>query len=171
MKEIWKEIAYPGYFISNLGRLKGRSGKIIKSYINKRTGYKMIAIKPNGRNGKAKCLKIHRLVAEAFIPNPNNLPVINHIDGNKINNNTSNLEWCTFSENNLHAIRLGLVNIKRQQGCNNVKSTLTEEDVKWIREHYIPHDKNFGTKVLAKRFNIAHTNISRLIRKEKYKNI
>ena len=69
MEEIWKETEISGYFISNLGRLKGRSGKIIKSYLNKRTGYLNICLKPNGKNSKSKAVKIHRLVAEAFIPN------------------------------------------------------------------------------------------------------
>ena len=56
------------------------------------------------KKGKNKTLLIHRLVAEAFIPNPNNYPCINHIDGDKFNNNDWNLEWCTYSQNNQHSI-------------------------------------------------------------------
>ena len=61
------------------------------------------------RNGKAKNFKIHRLVAEAFIPNPNNYPQVNHIDGHKNNNCVDNLEWCDNSYNMKEAYRIGLI--------------------------------------------------------------
>lgn len=167
MEEIWKETEYDGYFISNFGRLRGRTGKILKQQVGK-TGYYIVAIYPNGRQGKAKCLKIHRLVAQAFIPNDNFLNnIINHIDGNKLNNNVDNLEWCNCSHNTQHAYDIGLAHA--QKGCMNVHSKLTEDDVKWIREHYIPRDKEFGSRALAKKFNMNHSNISRLINKLKYK--
>lgn len=60
------------------------------------------------KDGHSKTHRVHRLVAEQFIPNPNNLPVINHIDGNKQNPNVDNLEWCTYSENTLHAHKTNL---------------------------------------------------------------
>lgn len=61
---------------------------------------------------KRKDYKAHRLVAETFIPNPNNLPCVNHIDGNKRNNHVENLEWITYTENNLHAYKTGLTKSK-----------------------------------------------------------
>ena len=61
------------------------------------------------RNNKNYTWSIHRLIAIKYIPNPNNYPVINHIDGNKLNNSIDNLEWCTYSHNNKEAVRLGLV--------------------------------------------------------------
>lgn len=59
-------------------------------------------------SGKYKNITAHRLVALEYIPNPNNYPVINHIDGNKLNNNVDNLEWCTVHHNNMHAVNMGL---------------------------------------------------------------
>lgn len=166
MEEIWKETKYSGYFISNYGRLRGRSGRIIKSYLNKRAGYYMICIHPNGRNGKSKCLKIHRLVAEAYVLNPNNYLEVNHIDGNKLNNKADNLEWCTPSENRRHAFRLGLAKAKR--GWYNKQSKLTEQDVDYIRKNYIAKDKIFGCRALGKAFNVPHITISKIIRNLNY---
>jgi len=75
----------------------------------------------------------HRLVALAFIPNPNNLPQVNHIDGNKMNNHISNLEWCTNSDNMKHAYKLGL---KCSKGENNSNSKITDNQVTQIKLIY-----------------------------------
>jgi hypothetical protein len=68
-------------------------------------GYSRVGL---SKNNKQKFFLRHRLVAETYIPNPNNLPEVNHKDGNKLNNHVNNLEWCTCSENHLHAFKLGL---------------------------------------------------------------
>lgn len=97
MKEIWKDIkGYEGlYHISNLGRVKNANGLILSS-ANNGKGYCIVSLY---RNGKQKTHRIHRLVAIAFIPNPNNLPEVNHKDEKKENNEVSNLEWCTHDYN------------------------------------------------------------------------
>ena len=107
--EIWKDI--PGweglYQISNYGRIKSykqfESGKIM-SLVNKTGDYFSVVLQGNGR--KQRSARVHRLVAEAFIPNPEGLPEVNHIDGNKQNNSVDNLEWCSQSYNVLHSIRM-----------------------------------------------------------------
>ena len=109
MTEIWKTIEeYDLYEISNLGRLRSKDRVVQNhggSYVKKgRTlhpskdhyGYYIFELKQDGR---AKKVKIHRLVAEAFIPNPERKPEVNHIDSNPSNNNVENLEWCTHHEN------------------------------------------------------------------------
>ena len=160
--EIWKLIEINGYFISNYGNLKGRFGKIMKLHINK-NGYYSISLKPNGKHGKAITKRIHQLVASAFIPNPNNLPCINHKDGNKLNNSVENLEWCTYSQNSRHAINTGLTKFDSISGENNLNHKLTQEQVNWIRNNYIPRDKDFGCRALAKKFNVSHVVISSII--------
>lgn len=163
--EIWKQTDIPGYHISNLGRLKGRSGKILKTKPN-HNGYHTMCLKPNGRKGKCECIRIHILVAKAFIPNPDNKPQVNHIDGNKNNNRADNLEWCTNQENMIHAYRHGLVKLSR--GEDRWGSKLTNEQVKWIRKYYIPRDRQFGTRALGRKFGMHHSTIEDIVNNKSY---
>ena len=111
-REQWKPIQeFNGeYEVSNLGRVRsmkryyGMVGRIMPQTIQ-RKGYYAVTF---WMNNKAYCRKVHRLVIEAFTPNPDSLPCINHIDGNKLNNHVSNLEWCTYQANMQHAVRTGL---------------------------------------------------------------
>ena len=102
MTEIWKDVVgYEGlYEVSSLGRVKSVKRNKILSQKHNWDGYLRIQL---WRNNKNKYVSIHRLVAEAFIENPNTKPFINHIDGNKQNNKVDNLEWCTQKENIKHA--------------------------------------------------------------------
>ncbi len=118
--EIWKDIkGYEGlYQVSTLGRVRSfdryvknrmsnkniKRGKVLTPCTN-RNGYKQLNLIINT---KKKPKTIHRLVAETFISNPENKPCVNHIDGNKKNNNVKNLEWVTYSENTIHALKKGL---------------------------------------------------------------
>lgn len=99
--EVWKDIIdFPNYQVSNLGRVKSK-GKILKS-TKDNGGYLMVMI---SNNTGYKTKRIHRLVAETFIPNPNNYKEVNHIDENKTNNCVDNLEWCTRKYNNNYGTR------------------------------------------------------------------
>ena len=125
MKEIWKEIkGYEGlYQVSNLGNIKHLKFKkknvltggfsLIKERILKPVkhynGYVYVDLH---KNGSHKITAIHRIVALNFIDNINNKPQVNHFDGNKENNNVINLEWCTMSENMIHALNNGLSRTK-----------------------------------------------------------
>ena len=96
MKEEWKDIPhFDGFQVSNDGRVRNKHGRVLKGSINN-NGYQMVHLRTKDKN---KLCTVHRLVAEAFIPNPDNLPQINHKDENKLNNEVNNLEWCTSKYN------------------------------------------------------------------------
>lgn len=111
--EQWKVIeAAPNYLISNKGQIKsiarnGRPERILNTHVRTRDGYEELSLCLGSRSNVKK-YKVHRLVAETFIPNPDNKLEVNHKDGNKSNNNLDNLEWVTRSENAKHAFQTGL---------------------------------------------------------------
>lgn len=102
--EVWKQIDNLPYEVSSLGKIRNLKGKVLKTYIQN-SGYEQIKLNYQGLHIHKS---IHRLVAETFIANPLNKLYVNHIDGNKLNNTVNNLEWCTNSENILHARKTGL---------------------------------------------------------------
>lgn len=120
MEEIWKPIQYEGYEISNFGRVKSykydkENGKILKPSVCTK-GYLQLDLRIGGRNyTKRVHLAVHRLVAEAFIPNPNNLPQVNHKDEDKTNNHVDNLEWCTNQYNATYGTKSERVAQKRRK--------------------------------------------------------
>lgn len=112
MKRRWRKVAEdPRYSVSDDGFIRSHEGHILKSALSTNGAYPTVAWRlPNddaARHGKMKSFKVHRLVALAFIRNPNNKPCVNHRDSNKTNNHYRNLEWCTNHENILHSVTSG----------------------------------------------------------------
>ena len=107
INEEWRVIPdYPNYEVSNYGEIRRvwKNHTNLKSTTVNRFGYETVHLSKNGEN---KHCKVHRLVAAAFIDNPDNLPEVNHIDGDKLNNCVSNLEWVSRSQNMKHAYSIG----------------------------------------------------------------
>ena len=174
--EEWRDIqGYEGiYQISNLGRVKsigGRCGTVnrkekIRAKSFTHDGYEKIRLQ---HNGKDETKRVHRLVADAFIPNPENKDTINHKDGDKTNNTVSNLEWLDRTEQMLHAYKLRLK--APQNGSENVNAKLTDEQVREIRRLYIPYSKEYGTVALARKYGVTNRIIGLIVKNKEYKNV
>lgn len=171
--EIWKDIlGYEGqYQISNLGIVKSLTRKDTLNHIRYSQimspklddkGYYQITL---CQNGKHRMFSLHRLLGNHFMPNPNNLPCINHKDGNPKNNSLDNLEWCTYSENTIHAYKTGLMKL----GDNHGRAKLTTEQVLEIRRLYKPNVYSYN--MLAKQFNVTKQSIVSIILRRNWRHL
>lgn len=171
MVEVWKDIiGFEGkYQISNLGNVKSlfKIPHLLK--LNKyRRGnpYRYVNL---SNNGKIKCVKVHRLVAQAFIPNLYNKPYINHIDGDVGNNNVNNLEWVTPLENNLHAYHVLKKHPMRGFKFDKNKKSKKVNQYYISEEGYKYHIATYSNaKVAAKINNLCQTSIRYCCNKHKH---
>lgn len=167
--EIWLPIIdYPNYRVSNFGRIKslnylGHGGEqILKQGISAQ-GYMKINLYDGGRR---KSMLVHRLVAQAFIDNPESKPQVNHKNGIKTDNNSINLEWATAKENTDHAYRNGLNENVREASRKNVgekhiSCKLMDRECDQIRLKYAIG--NITQRELAEEYNCGQAQISRII--------
>lgn len=168
MEEIWKDIVgYEGlYQVSNLGRVKNNikllSTKVVSS------GYPSVML---CKSGKSKRQRIHRLVLDAFVPNIENKPNGNHIDGDKSNNLLHNLEWVTVSENSKHAIKLGLLVMPNIRGVKNGRSKVTEQQVLEIRKMKSELGDNITYKKMGEIFGVSDNQISMICNRRHWTHI
>ena len=123
---MWKEAyGFDNYLCNEQGQIYSLISKKIMKTHNDKDGYQCLRM--TVEKGKAVTVKAHRLIAQTFLPNPENKPFVNHKNGNKKDNAISNLEWCTVKENNNHARQTGLIN---DYGTNNTRAVCNEEMLK-----------------------------------------
>lgn len=163
MFEIWKIIEeFPKYEVSSLGKVRGLvRGRNLTPTVN--DGY--LAVKLYGCC--IKTIKVHRLVAKAFLENPDDLLEVNHKDGNKHNNCVPNLEWINHRDNIIHAYKMGLIPLLK--GELNGMSKLTESQVLEIRNKYIP--RKYSCRKLASEYGISATKVCQIINNKAWSHI
>lgn len=160
MNEEWRSLdflGFPTYAVSSLGRIRGP--KKIRQPIANWRGYIVVDLY---HKGKQKQCVVSRLVALAFIPNPQNLTQVNHRDGQKHNCTVSNLEWVTPKENSEHAVKTGL---RPTYGEENPNAHLTQANVDYIKQH-----PEIPRSVLARQFKVHPTTIYKIRRGQLWNN-
>lgn len=151
MEEWIKVIGYEDYMVSNTGKLK-RKERILKPDYNK--GYFRYTL---CKNNQTKRFLAHRLIAICFIQNPNDKGFVNHIDGDKLNNHVTNLEWCTSSENEIHSYnRLGKINSQRKLNIHEVSDILNNAI------------KGVNTLDFMIKYNVSRKTILNILNKKTY---
>ncbi len=158
---------FEDYFkVGNMGSFYSkRSGKFLRCNSNMK-GYSSSATKFNGREGGTKLFRIHREVAISFVSNPERKPLVNHVTGNKKDNEFYNLEWVTYTENMLHAREMGL--FKYAVGEDVASAKLSVKDVLKIREL---HRQGINYSRIAKMYNMHHSHIREVVLGTKWKHV
>jgi hypothetical protein len=157
--EIWKDIeGHPGYRVSSFGRVwSDKAGRVLKATVYKR-GYPGVTL--NGKNRY-----VHQLVAQAFFSNPDNKKTVNHKDGDKTNNHVDNLEWATYTENCLHAVRV--LGAKGAHGATHPRAKLNDDQVREIRalQGLVPYHE------VMRRFNVSRGTVYGIWTRSKWKHV
>ncbi len=153
------------YYVTEDGRvISTKFGKTKELKLEFNKGYLRANLSIKNKKGH---FRVNRMIAEVYLPNPNNLPMVEHIDDNKLNNHVTNLEWVTGQENMDRAKENGLI----PKGEQHAKSILTEQQVIWIRNNCIPNDKEFGARPLSRKFNVSRGCINGIIHNRRWKHL
>jgi hypothetical protein len=155
----WERIEDLFYWVSDTGLVKNSYGRILRPRLNG-WGYNQACLY---HNGSPSYIAVHRLVADAFIPNPNDLPEVNHKDTDKTNNHYTNLEWCNHLYNKKHAVDNGCI----PHGEQLPFSKLTDEKVREIRKL----STRLTHKAIARRFGMSRSVISKVISRDLWRHV
>lgn len=164
VKELWKPLLeYKGIEVSSIGRIKKAANKrrkerILTEFPKDRDGYCRCTVQK--LNGEYTSQPVHRLVAKAFIDNPENKAHVNHIDGNRTNNKVSNLEWVTPRENVLHSFKYGARKVCKDVPRNTILTDYQVQQISTLRALYTVNQ-------IAKLFNIKYQTLKNIIHKKK----
>lgn len=152
------------YEVSDDGQVRAVSdSRILRTSVSR--GYLTVSLK-DAAGGKPRNHRVHRLVARAFVPNPNDKPNINHIDCNTTNNAAENLEWCTQAENLEHSRRLGRMP-QCFRGVRNNRSKLSDENVRAVRALYAAGGRTLLS--IASEFGVSERAIGAVVRRQSYR--
>lgn len=151
------------YFISEDGKVFRQTKTKLKEVKIKlsKDGYLIVGL---SKNNERKFYRVHRLVSECYIPNPNNLPQVNHINGIKTDNKVDNLEWVTPEQNMQHSY----MNRLSPVGEKHWKSKLTNEQADWIRKNYTYKHPDFNSVKLGKQFGVGHAQILKIVKNKNW---
>lgn len=170
--EIWKPISSLNnlYEASNLGRIRSagqrNNGKVLREYIKcpSNINYNFVEVHIDG---KKWAKKVHRLVAEVFCENPENYPIVMHLDNDRRNNRADNLQWGTLKMNSQQMIKEGRGN--KSKGSDHYFSKLTEDQVVEIRRKYIP--RKYTLQQLAKEYNVSFSLIGHVVKNRNWTHV
>lgn len=156
MDKYYKIKGYEDYYITKSGKIYSTLTNKLLKYDKSYRGYCKVAL-IDRRLGRFVRIFVHRLVATQFIPNPNNLPEVNHKDGNHSNNSVCNLEWCTREYNQRHAIKNNLYKIEE----DSPRAKLTKEQVISIYKEW---ETNKNKKAISRKYNVSDALIGEIVR-------
>ena len=187
MEEQWEVVAdFPRYLVSNLGQVKRRahdrtnkSGSVTKVFEklmrsrpmpnNKCPSYVAIGIDLRKEGGERKTVRVSRLVATAFVPNPDSLPVVNHIDSNPANNQADNLEWTTLKGNSQHCVKSGRVFTGGQKGVKNGRCKHSEDQIRQAKS--LLAERKFSHQEIANATSMTRSAVAELSCGRRWKHI
>lgn len=169
--EKWKNIkSFPGYKVSNYGEIRSHRRKnpiILSKRINKKGYYYVNLMDSTSKTTMYRSVLVHSLVASTFLRKSNNNLCVNHLDGDKLNNKVSNLEWVTNKRNSEHAFKLGLVSGRKGNLCN--LSKLNAKQVLKIR--LLKGKSNLSYNDVALIFNVTKSTIIQIVQRKIWKHI
>lgn len=156
------------YKVSRNGKIYSqRTKRFLNLYVGD-VGYYCVCLQSD--NGKQCSRRVHRIVAEHFIANPKQLPCVNHIDGNKLNNKASNLEWCSYKENTQHSrdVLGNNTNPPTLKGEDSPKSKLNKAKVKNV---FLLSVNGTSQSAIARKYKVSHSTINNILHRRTWRHV